>query len=594
MKIRMSPKGHEKGKHLIFTVKREDSYDAHNVIATDVLEGAARPVREEGEDGEIVYRFALKWLDNLMLAFPMAELSPVIRRRISKVEEKRLADMEVPKLKVPGYSGWKIDYQMIGAKAILDGDIDLLNDEMGLGKTYQFLMALAILVKRAKKEGRVYSALLVCPNGVKHTWAEAIEDYFENLTAFVVEGDPAQRASIIRKARETHGGVCIVNWEGLNAKPIHENPDNKRSKVVGYEYRNESLFEDTWDFFCTDEHHRVKTPDAQVTRGFFQIAAERELHMSGTPILNRVEEIWTVLHRLYPEEFPSYEPFVRSLGITNSFNKIVAYKPAAMKALREFLQNVSLRRRKDQVLDNLPDVVYIKRRIELTKEQRKLYEQIRDEMILQLEDGTIKDILGALPQITRLKQACFSPELYGGSDLSAKIIELKSIVRELVDSGEKAIVFTQWSTSARIIERELAKYNPAYVTGEIPVKGGKRQAQIRKFRDDDTCKLYIGTIGANREGINLGNATYVIFTDLDWVPVGHDQAVGRSAAGGLRGVDIPEGTKVHVIEIQAEDTFEDKIEFMHKKKRGTFDRLVERDAGRPIEHITLADIRSIL
>jgi SNF2 family DNA or RNA helicase len=193
--------------------------------------------------------------------------------------------------------------------------------------------------------------------------------------------------------------------------------------------------------------------------------------------------------------------------------------------------------------------------------------------------------------ITRLKQACFSPELFGGTPTSAKIEELKEIVEQLVANGEKAIIFTQWKAAARIIQRELAEYESAYVDGTVSL--AKREPQYKRFNEDDNCKLYIGTIDANREGINLGAATYVIFTDKGWVPGNNEQAIGRSAAGGLRGV-AANVEHVHIIELMAHDTFEERIEAVLTRKQNLSNRLVERDAGADFERVTLRDILSII
>ncbi len=246
------------------------------------------------------------------------------------------------------------------------------------------------------------------------------------------------------------------------------------------------------------------------------------------------------------------------------------------------------------MLKDLPEVNFKPVEVTLSTEERRIYDKIEEEMLLEMEDGTIKDIGGALGKIIRLKQACFSPELFGGSKKSSKVTELKTLVEELVASGEKAIIFSQWEKACVILKRELAEYNPAYVTGKV--KNKLRQEEIRKFNEDDDCHLYIGTIGANREAVNLGVATYVIFTDEGWTPAGHDQAIGRSAAGGLRGAHAKKGTVVTVIVLRAADSYEQYIESMLKKKKNVFDRTVERDAGKneKIEKVTLNDLRDAL
>ncbi len=266
-----------------------------------------------------------------------------------------------------------------------------------------------------------------------------------------------------------------------------------------------------------------------------------------------------------------------------------------MKELRDFLADRSIRRRKDQVLKDLPEVIYKPVLVALSKEERKVYDQIEEEMLMEMDDGTIENIGDARVQILRLKQACFSPELFGGTGKSSKVEELKTIIRELVASGEKAIVFSQWERACVILKRELEEeFGIAYVTGKV--KNKDRMEEIRKFNEDDDCHIYIGTIGANREAINLGVATYVIFTDEGWTPAGHDQAIGRSAAGGLRGAHAKEGTVVTVITMRAEDSYEQYIEGMLNKKKAIVARTVERDTGKSekIERVTINDIRSAL
>lgn len=269
--------------------------------------------------------------------------------------------------------------------------------------------------------------------------------------------------------------------------------------------------------------------------------------------------------------------------------KVIGYRN--LGELKDFFMARSIRRRKSQILADLPEKVYSARYVTLTNEQRKLYNEIRDEMILWLDDGTHKTVNSVLARTTRLKQACFSPELYQGSPVSAKLDELKEIVEELTASGEKALIFSQWSKATRILQRELAQYNPAYVDGSIPLS--KRTAEQDRFNDDEECQLYIGTIGANRESITLSAATYVIFTDKGWTPAENEQALSRSAAGGLRGLEAGVD-KVHIIELQALDTLEERIEALLEKKRRLNNLLVERDGGDRMDRMTIQSIRDIL
>lgn len=581
MKITLSKKDDPRGLHCVIVCEnRDEASRIHPVVLSEILQGKRNPVREIQENGRVFYRFNIRYLDRLGLAFPMADLSDGIYKRLRRAEEKRLGDMPIPNIKVPGFTGKLYDFQKIAVEKIVEGEIDFLNDEMGLGKTFSALAAVRCL--------DAFPLLWICPNGSKYTTAEVAEEFF-GITPVVIdaqEQSPAERQRLI----ELRAPMTIMNFEAIRAKPL----EDETGTIVDLELANPALFHYPYSFAVVDEHHRVKNPDAQVSIGFDLLIAEQWLGMSGTPILNRPEEIWTVLHKVYPERYPDYNLFVRELCIyAPGTSTVIGYRPEPMAKLREHLNEITLRRRKDQVLKDLPKVVVVPRAIELTGEQGRLYDKIQDDFELEQEDGTSKSILGYLPQITRLKQACFSPELYGGSKVSAKLIELKEIVKELTESGEKAIIFSQWSKATRIIERELSEYNPAYVTGEIKSLK-KRHAEQDRFKTDPDCKVYIGTIDANREAINLGVATYVIFTDKGWTPAGQDQAIGRSAAGGLRGVDVPKGIKVHVIELRAAETIEEWIEGLLKKKKNIFDRMVERDGGKKIEKVTVRDIAELV
>ena len=635
MKITYSKKGDPRGRHVVLTCDVEERHETLALIEEEILTGRTpdgrriKPVTDV-EDETVYFRFAEKYLDRLMLVFPEAELSRGIGVVLGRAEERRLRALPMPTYKFKGFRGkfWgskkkdKKNFQAQGAHQIVEGNIDFLCDDMGLGKSFQFLAALCQLVFLSKK-ARDYRCLLVVPNNVKYTWAKAILEWFD-LTYAVIDAQIqsfSERQWLIEKSGAQ---VVIINTEGIRARPLHAD-GNRKKPIVGFEYANPALFiadycdnhmgqksffardwvhdvtgkvrgarKKRWDYLCVDEFHRFKTTNAQVTYGLFSVRERDHLFMSGTPILSRPTEIWTILHKCYPETFNNYAAFVRALKKEGN-KKVNGYNPDAMEELKNFMNEVTLRRRKDQVLKDLPKVVTVKSLVTMSDEQRELYEEVKEQMLLRLDDGTTHEIMGVLPQITRLKQAAFSPELYGGSHHSAKMERLKEIVAELVAKGEKAIIFSQWSKGTRIIQRELAGYNPAYVTGEEKSML-KRQAEIDKFNEDDTCHVYIGTVAANKEGINLGSATYVIFTDFLWVPgTDFDQPIGRSAAGGLRGMKLAgKDRHVTVIEIQAEDTLEEWIQDLLIGKRNIFDRMIERDGGKERKSVDVSDIVQML
>lgn len=598
MKISLSKKGDARGKHLVVVANSAEYAQADVVIPRHILKGR-RPVREviwteksytpsgprhrriEG----VLYRLHRDYLDLLTMTFPHVELSAAAERLLRSRTRDAYADAEVPDIKVPAMKGKLWGFQKSGVDLIcriIDGSDQFaqtrggfLNDSMGLGKTVQVLAAISLY--------DLTDVLVITTNNGKWAWSSIAEQLFPSLDVVICDGTAAERRAIVEAGHQ----ITLVNPEMLRATA------KGRGESRTYTPRNPFLFERDWEFVVADESHKFKNPSAQQTMGFTQLPAGRILAMSGTPFLNRPEELWPLFHLLAPDQWPgSYDAFVKDLVIKGDDGKPFAYNPELGGQIKDFLDNHGLRRRKDQVVKDLPEVIYSTINVELTPAQRKLYEKIRDEMILLLEDGEISTIKALIAQITRLKQACFSPELYGGEHTSAKIDELKEVVSELVASGHKAIIFSQWAKATRVIQRELAEYNPAYVDGSV--KGSLRQAEQDRFNTDSDCHLYVGTIRANQESITLSEATYVIFCDKDWTPMANAQAEARSASGGLRGIHLEQGAKVNIITLYAHGTIEEAIDKLLATKQAAFNSFIERDGGPTVVRQLISDIREIV
>lgn len=577
-------------RHIILRCKTMEEVPLRLVIKQHVLPPNTTPVVTR-RDEDSLFKFNISYLDRLLLTFPDAEMSIGLRKRLSKQQQSIVDSLDDTEVELPGFDGtlWRFQNQGINycTDHLTQHGVVMLNDEMGLGKTIQ---AIATILKLKRKRVLVVTTKSGCGS-----WSKILRTMFPRVKYEVIEGPAAKRAALANRQVR----IRLVNFEALRVKAFMSNGtpwpkemrESKSNRKV-WKPDNPDIFRQRFDMIVTDEFHKVKNPEAQQTQGYLQLPkAEMEMPMSGTPFLNNPLELWPVLHRLWPNKFPSHSVFESNLIIKDG-GKVVAYNPNEMAKLRSWLEAHTLRRRKDQVGIDMPDVIYSTVAVPMTPEQRRIYNRIEREMKMEMDDGTIKSILGALPKIMRLKQACFSPELFGGSKHSAKIEELKSIVEELVRSGEKAIIFSQFGEGCKIVKRELAEYEPAYVTGALSSK--KRAAEVERFETDDACKLYIGTIAANQEAITLSAATYVIMLDEAWSPNSNDQAIARSAAGGLRGVNAT--GPVNVIKLQCDNSIEQDIENMLDWKRSVFNRTIERDGGRvrKIEKVTLADIRKML
>jgi SNF2 family DNA or RNA helicase len=601
MRISLSPKNDERGKHLVLTVDRsEEIAGVSRVIEKQIMDGK-RAVREtitRKAPGQVdviekvIYRFHLGFLERIYCTFPQAEWSPKAENYRRRMLLEHVLQGPTPECVVPGFKGHKLfDLQK---KAIIwiedwldDFHAAMVNDEMGLGKTLDCYG----VIDRDKNyfETQQFKRILVITtNSGKRAWwkiakrptfeggKEVEPAKFPKLDIGLIEGTKAQRQ---RQLREKHH-IIIVNEQMLRIKD---------DGTMIYP----ELFKREWDLIIVDEYHHFKNPHAQVSAGFLELRAKNFIIMSGTPFLNRPEELWTSFHRTDPEAWPDYATFVAALTIMGKGRKIVGYQRKQVKRIRTFLAERSIRRKRSDVEDELPQVMPpTEIRVELTAEQRKLYDKLLHDFLMELEDGTIKRVTAALAHITRLKQACFSPELYGGSKESIKLDKLREIVDELVANGEKAIIFSQWEQAAQIIKREFEDYNPAYVTGKINPKF--RSVQEDRFNEDPDCKLYIGTIDANQESISLGAATYVIFVDQPWNPYKKQQARDRSASGGFRGMALGKDKKVYVIDLHAENTIEEWLDEILARKSRLFSALIEQDGGTQIKKTTIQDIKELL
>jgi SWI/SNF-related matrix-associated actin-dependent regulator 1 of chromatin subfamily A len=578
-------------RHVILTVPTMKDPGIRLVIRQYILPKGTVPVSAfRGEN--TLFKFNISYLDRLLLTFPDAEMSRGLRSRLAKEQSHILDTLDDTEVEVPGFAGelWRFQTQGVnaGIEHLREHGVFMLNDEMGLGKTIQ---AICMILKLKRKRVLVVTTKSGCGS-----WAKILRTLFPRVKYEVIEGDASRRAAKANKQVR----IRLVNFEALRVQAFDSNgnpwPKKRReSKSDRKVWRpnNPDLFRQRYDMIITDEFHKVKNPHAQQTLGYLQLPkAEMEMPMSGTPFLNNPMELWPVLNRLWPTKFPNYDAFETNLIVKDGGERI-AFNPDEMAKLRTFLDAHTVRRRKEQVGIQMPAVIYSTVMVPMTDEQRRIYKRVEREMKMELADGTIKTIVGALPKIMRLKQACFSPELFGGSEHSAKIEQLRDIVTELVASGEKAIIFTQFEPGVRILAREFEEYDPAVITGKLNHTTKRRDAQVEKFETSDDCKLFIGTIRANQEAITLSAATYVIMLDEEWSPNSNDQAIARSAAGGLRGINADH---VNVIKLQCENSIEQDIEALNDWKRAVFDRTIERDGGRlrEVRKVTLADIRKVL
>jgi SNF2 family DNA or RNA helicase len=410
----------------------------------------------------------------------------------------------------------------------------LIANEMGTGKTFEAIAR--DLQIRSILDPVVYgsSTLVVAPlTTLRSTWMQ----HYNDLTVLsIVCVDPKARADSWMNFL-AGGEVFLVHWEGLRLMP--------------------ELAKHDWNHVIIDECHRAKNRKAQQTRALKTIDGRWKTAMSGTPVVNRPDELWSILNWLYPDRYRSYWKFVKNYVDTvtdfakgHQYQRIVG--PKNLPQLHREIKPFYVRRRKVDVLPDLPDKYYTTIKVDLAPVQRKAYNMMRDEMIAwigQHEDEVLPAPV-VIAQLTRLQQFAVAFAEYndkGQMRLSEPSSKLDACMEVIDDAGDQAIVvFSRFRQLITLLERRLTAERISHValTGEHSQV--ERHDSVSRFQEGH-AKVFCGTIGAGGVGITLHRASTVIFVDRDWSPALNVQAEDRLHRIGQKNA-------VQVIDIVARNT----------------------------------------
>lgn len=430
----------------------------------------------------------------------------------------KYVSFEKPKAEIPNNFSFKTtpyEHQIEGFNYGLQCDKWLLGDEMGLGKTKQ-----VIDIAVAKKLAKGYEhCLIICGvNGLKWNWYNEVLTHSNEQPFILGQRTRKNGNSYIAGASEKLDDVLniddlpyfiITNIETMrNQDIVGELVKLCKSKKIG--------------MIAFDECHKAKDPSTQQGKGMLKLKAETQIAMTGTPLMNTPLDLFFILKWLGYEE-NSYYKFRNHYCVMGGFNnyQIVEYKH--LDELQERLNEIMLRRLKDEVLD-LPEKTYISEYVEMTPKQEKIYKEVSAE--IQENIDKIKSAPNPLAELIRMRQATgYTGILSSTIKESAKLDRMEEIIEEAVESDKKVVVFSNWTQMTTPIADRLRKYNPAVITGEI--NADTRQLMIDKFQNDDRCKVILGTSGAMGTGITLSAGTVEIFLDEPWNMALKEQCVDR-------------------------------------------------------------------
>lgn len=408
-------------------------------------------------------------------------------------------------------------------------------DDMGLGKTIQVISLILALKEENKLKNPV---LVVCPTTLIGNWMKELEMFGPSLKASIYHGSERQL--------DTKSDIVLTTYAIM------------RIDV-------EELKKQNWSIVVVDEAQNIKNPDTAQTLAVKSIKSDYRIAMTGTPVENRLTELWSIFDFINRGYLGALKDFQKSYAIPIEKFKEISRATKLKMSVSPFV----LRRLKTDknVITDLPEKLVLQDYCYLSKGQALLYEKTLSEMMEKISGFTGINRRGNIFKlITALKQICNHPRqfLKAGElskELSGKAEKCISLVNNIVESGEKTLIFTQYKEMGDILSQMISEEcntNPLFFHGSLNVM--QREALIEDFQTNPETKVMILSLKAGGTGLNLTSATNVIHYDLWWNPAVEDQATDRTYR-------IGQEKNVMVHRLITLGTFEEKIDEMLKSKK---------------------------
>ena len=432
-------------------------------------------------------------------------------------------------------------YQQEGMEFAARAGRCILSDEMGLGKTMQAIGTAALLYR----EGYISSVLVVCPTSLKYQWKREIKTFI-GKDALVIEGPQ-------------HARKGLYNSDQL-FKIVSYNTLNNDVKAMG------SL---TADMVIMDEVQRLKNWDTQIARSARKVKSDYTLILSGTPLENKLEELYSITQLVDQYILGPYYAFRSDHIQTTESGKVIGYK--GLNKVGDLLKPILLRRRKSDVSIQLPERIDQNLFVPMTKEQREIHEDYKEmaarivskwQRMHFLSETDRRRLLTAL---SMMRMVCDSTYILDQKTrYDTKVDETMNILDSILSSEDaKVVIFSGWERMTRLIAAELERSGIGFsnLNGSVPSE--KRKDLIDRFTDDPSVRVFLST-DAGATGLNLQAASYVINLDLPWNPAVLEQRIGRIHRMGQK-------QNIQVINLVAIGTIEEQMLSKLKFKTDIFD-----------------------
>lgn len=418
----------------------------------------------------------------------------------------------------------------------------ILADDMGLGKTLQALCAI---------QGRT---LVICPKSVLFNWEAEIRKFRPNLKTAMYNGP--------KRTLDPNVDVTLTSYSML------------RMDV-------DILSNIEWDSLVLDEAQSIKNPDSQVSKAAFMLRGKFKLSLSGTPVENRLDELWSQMHFANRGLLGGRGDFRERYALPVEGGDV-----EVSRRLREKIRPFVLRRMKREVAPELPPRTERVLMVELDENERAVYDAVRaatlPEVVKRLTEGG--NVILALEALLRMRQACCHAALVPGQSAagSSKIEALVEALSDAAADGHKALVFSQWTSLLDLVEPHLK--NAGITWNRLDGSTTDRGSVVNEFQSDGGPSVMLLSLKAGGVGLNLTAADHVFLLDPWWNPAVEDQAADRTHRIGQ---DKP----VFVYRVVAKDTVEERILALQEKKRAVADAALG-EAGRAVS-ITREDLMAL-
>ena len=484
----------------------------------------------------------------------------------------------------------------------------ILADEMGLGKTLQMIALVKSLRDTDKLDG---PALVACPASLVFNWIDEFARFAPDVPVCALEGSRAHREALLFRATQglDEGRVLGCGDDaGEDARTVGERIAGASSAdvpcviVASYDrvrIDGAQLARVEWGLVVLDEAQYIKNHATKTTRAVKRLRSRLRFALTGTPVENRLSELWSIFDFLMPGFLGSYERFRERYELG-----IIGEDEEAAARLRALIEPFVLRRRKADVLTELPAKLESIRYVPLGREQRRLYDgaeqRLREDLNAQKRQNASranrrghipdaeKSAVEVLAELTRLRQIALDPALVfenykGGAEKLGAIMEL---VDEAMEAGRKVLIFSQFTSYLDVLSAELDRRGIGHfaITGATPKR--ERVRLVNAFNDDET-PVFLVSLKAGGTGLNLTGASVVVHADPWWNAAATDQATDRAHR-------IGQNREVDVYKVVAKGTIEERIVALQEAKRDLADSVIAATGGEALAGLTRERLAELL